>query len=53
MMQVSNRIKPEIAEEQCGFVEGKITTNTMFVLQPIFAKLMKYNNTKRGIPVLS
>ena len=25
MMRVRNKIRPEIAEEQCGFVEGKGT----------------------------
>ena len=27
MMRVRNNIKPEIADEHCGFVEGKGTTN--------------------------
>ena len=29
MMRVRNKIKPEIIDEQCGFVEGKGTTNAM------------------------
>ena len=28
-MEVKNKIKSEIAEEQCGFVEGKGTTNVI------------------------
>ena len=32
IMSAGNKIKPEIAEEQCGFVEGKGTINTIYVL---------------------
>ena len=29
MMRVRNKIKPEIADEQCRFAEGKGTTNEL------------------------
>ena len=35
MMRVWNKIRPEIAEEQCGFVEGKGTTNAISLLRTI------------------
>ena len=32
MMRVRKKIKPEIAEEQCGFVEEKSTINTIYTV---------------------
>ena len=32
IMRVRNKIEPEIAEEQCGFVEGKGTSNAILKL---------------------
>jgi len=32
MMRVRNKLKPEIAEEHCGFVEGKGTSNAILKL---------------------
>ena len=46
MMPVRNKIKPEIADEQCGFVEGKGATNAIYTLQTIIG------STKRCIFVL-
>ena len=31
MMRVRNKIRPEIAEELCGFVEGKDTANAIYI----------------------
>jgi len=31
MMRVRNKILPEIAEEQCGFIEGKGTINAIYI----------------------
>ena len=33
MMRVRNKIKPEIADEQCGFVKRKGTTNAFYTLE--------------------
>ena len=38
MMRVRNKIIPEIAEEQCGFVEGKGTSNAIFMLRTIIER---------------
>ena len=35
MMPVTNKSKPEIAEEQCGFVERKGTRNALFMLKNV------------------
>ena len=35
LMKVRSKIRPEIAEEQCGFVEGKETSNAIFLLRTI------------------
>jgi len=35
MMRIRNKIKSEIAEEQCGFVEGKGTTNAIYILKTL------------------
>ncbi|GFO09658.1 endonuclease-reverse transcriptase, partial [Plakobranchus ocellatus] len=33
MLRIRNKIKPEIAEEQCGFVEDKGTSNAIYILR--------------------
>ena len=38
MMRVRNKIRPEIAEEQCGFVEGKGTTNAVYMLRMVIER---------------
>ena len=40
MMRVRNKIRPEIAEEQCGFVEGKRTSNAIFMLRTIIERTL-------------
>ena len=40
MMRVRNKINPEIAEEQCGFVEGKGTTNAIFILRTLIERAL-------------
>ncbi|GFS18525.1 endonuclease-reverse transcriptase [Elysia marginata] len=41
MMRVRNKIKPEIAAEQCGFVEGKGTTNAAFTLRVLIERALE------------
>ena len=41
MMRVRNKIRPEIAEEQCGFVEGKGTSNAIFMLRNIIERTLE------------
>ena len=41
MMRVRNKINPEIAEEQCGFVEGKGTTNAIFILRTVIERALE------------
>ncbi|GFO42984.1 endonuclease-reverse transcriptase [Plakobranchus ocellatus] len=36
-----NKIKPEIAEEQCGFVEGKGTTNAIYILRTLIERALE------------
>ena len=40
-MWVRNKIRPEIAEEQCGFVEGKGTSNAIFMLRTIIERTLE------------
>ena len=41
-MRVRNKINPEIAEEQCGFVEGKGTTNhAIFILRTLIERALE------------
>ncbi|GFO08463.1 LINE-1 retrotransposable element orf2 protein [Plakobranchus ocellatus] len=35
MLRIRNKIKPEIAEEQCGFVEDKGTSNAIWLSPPV------------------
>ena len=41
MMRIRNKINPEIAEEQCGFVEGKGTTNAIFILRTLIERALE------------
>ena len=41
MMRVRNKINPEIAEEQCGFVEGKGTSNAIFILRTLIERALE------------
>ena len=42
MLRIRNKIKPEIAEEQCGFVEGKGTTNAINILRNIIERSLEH-----------
>ena len=41
MIRVRNKINPETAEEQCGFVEGKGTTNAIFILRTLIEQALE------------
>ena len=41
MMRARNKIKPEIAEEQCGFVKGKGTANAIFILRTLIERSLE------------
>ena len=41
IMRVRNKINPEIAEEQCSFVEGKGTTNAIFILRTLIERALE------------
>ena len=41
MMRVRNKVRPEIAEKQCGFVEGKGTSNAIFMLRTIIERTLE------------
>ena len=43
MIRVRNKIKPEIAEEQCGFLEGKGTSNSILKLQTLIESSLEVN----------
>ena len=40
MMGVKNKIKPQIADEQCGFVEGNGTINAIYTLRTIIERAL-------------
>ena len=44
MMRIRNRIKPETAPEQCGFVEGKGTSNVKYILSTITKRALEMQN---------
>ena len=55
MMRVLNKIRPEIAEEQCGFMEGKGIANAVYKLRTLIERALEVrkdvylcfiNNTK-------
>ena len=41
MLRARNRVKPEIGAEQCGFVEGKGTTNAIYILRAIIERSLE------------
>jgi len=43
MMRVRNKIRPEIAEEQCRFVEGKGTSNAILKLRTLIERSLEVN----------
>ncbi|GFN78636.1 endonuclease-reverse transcriptase [Plakobranchus ocellatus] len=40
-MRVRNKIRPEIGDTQCGFVEGKGTTNAVYMLRMIIERALE------------
>ncbi|GFO13981.1 endonuclease-reverse transcriptase [Plakobranchus ocellatus] len=41
MLRIRNKIKPEIAEEQCGFVEDKGTSNAIYILRSLIERALE------------
>ncbi|GFN88081.1 endonuclease-reverse transcriptase [Plakobranchus ocellatus] len=41
MLRIRNKIKPEIAEEQCGFVENKGTSNAIYILRTLIERALE------------
>ena len=41
MMRVRNKIRPEIAEEQCDFVESKGTANAVYMLRTFIERALE------------
>ena len=41
MMRVRNKIRPEIEEEQCGFMEGKGMSNAIFMIRTIIERTLE------------
>ncbi|GFS21892.1 LINE-1 reverse transcriptase [Elysia marginata] len=41
MMRIRRKIKPEIADEQYGFVEGKETTNAIYTLRTLIQRAIE------------
>jgi len=41
MMRARKRLKPEIAGEQCGFVEGKGTANAIYILRTLIERSLE------------
>ncbi|GFO01373.1 craniofacial development protein 2-like protein [Plakobranchus ocellatus] len=41
MLRIRNKIKPEIAEEQCGFVEDKETSNAIYILRTLIERALE------------
>ena len=41
MIRIRNKVKPEIANEQCGFVEGKGTKNAVIIIVSIIARALQ------------
>ncbi|GFO11606.1 hypothetical protein PoB_003811100 [Plakobranchus ocellatus] len=41
MLRIRNKIKPEIAEEQCGFVEDKGTSNAIYILRTLIERALE------------
>ncbi|GFO42831.1 endonuclease-reverse transcriptase [Plakobranchus ocellatus] len=40
-LRIRNKIKPEIAEEQCGFVEDKGTSNAIYILRTLIERALE------------
>ncbi|GFO31938.1 retrovirus-related pol polyprotein from type-1 retrotransposable element r2 [Plakobranchus ocellatus] len=40
MLRIRNKIKPEITEEQCGFVEDKGTSNAIYILRTLIERAL-------------
>ena len=40
MKRARNKIKPKIANEQCGFVEGKGTINAIYILRTLIERAL-------------
>ncbi|GFO02707.1 endonuclease-reverse transcriptase [Plakobranchus ocellatus] len=41
MLRTRNKIKPEIAEEQCGFVEDRGISNAIYILQTLIERALE------------
>ncbi|GFN80048.1 endonuclease-reverse transcriptase [Plakobranchus ocellatus] len=41
MLRIRNKIKPEITEEQCGFVEDKGTSNAIYILRTLIERALE------------
>ncbi|GFO24183.1 RNA-directed DNA polymerase from mobile element jockey-like [Plakobranchus ocellatus] len=41
MLRIRNELKPEIAEEQCGFVEDKGTSNAIYILRTLIERALE------------
>ncbi|GFO24946.1 endonuclease-reverse transcriptase [Plakobranchus ocellatus] len=41
MLRIRNKIKPEIAEEQCGFLEDKGTSNAIYILPTLIERALE------------
>ncbi|GFO27892.1 endonuclease-reverse transcriptase [Plakobranchus ocellatus] len=41
MLRIRNKIKPEIAEEQCAFVEDKRTSNAIYILRTLIERALE------------
>ena len=41
MMRIRNKILPEIAQEQCGFIEGKGTVNALYIIRTIIERALE------------
>ncbi|GFO30382.1 retrovirus-related pol polyprotein from type-1 retrotransposable element r2 [Plakobranchus ocellatus] len=41
MLRMRSKIKPEITEEQCGFVEDKGTSNAIYILRTLIERALK------------
>ena len=41
MRRIRGKIKPEIADEQCGFVEGKGTRNVLYIVRTLMERAIE------------
>ena len=44
MMRIRNKTKSDISPEQCGFVEGKSTSNVIYILRTISERALEMQN---------